>query len=171
MSKEDEVRAIVVMGVSGVGKSTIGLALAKQLDFEFLDADWLHSEHNLAKMAAGQSLSDEDRLPWLNAVGRRIEYVLSRGRSSVTACSALKRSYRDTLRNHVPDAFFVFLDGPIELVLARVEVRPHDFMPASLLRSQFSTLEALQPDERGVRIEIAEQPDDIVRQIRGALGV
>src|SRR5271170_2032917 len=113
MTQEDEVRAVVVMGVSGVGKSTIGLALAKQLDFEFLDADWLHSAHNLAKMSAGQSLTDEDRLPWLKAVGQRIQYIKSRGRGSITACSALKRSYRDILRIYVPDAFFVFLVGPI----------------------------------------------------------
>jgi gluconokinase len=170
MLEEGQVRAIIMMGASGVGKSTIGLALAKQLDFEFLDADWLHPAHNLAKMAAGQALNDEDRLPWLNAVGQRIRYVTARGRGSVTACSALKRSYRDILRNYVPDAFFVFLDGPIEVVQARVDARTSDFMPASLLHSQFSILDSLQPDERGIRVDIRQDLDAIVKQIRDDLG-
>jgi carbohydrate kinase (thermoresistant glucokinase family) len=158
------------MGVSGVGKSTIGRALATQLKFEFLDADWLHSAHNLAKMAAGRALDDDDRLPWLNAVGRRIQYIASLGRGSVTACSALKRSYRDTLRVYVPGAFFVFLDGPLELVRSRVEDRTDEVIPPSLLLSQISTLEALQSDERGVRVEVAQTLEEILMRIEDALG-
>jgi gluconokinase len=140
-----QVRAIVVMGVSGSGKSTIALALATQIGAEFCDADWLHTPENLAKMSKGQALSDEDRWPWLHTVGEHMKHFESNARSSVTACSALKKSYRDVLREHVPDAFFVFLDGPFEVVQARIDVevtssRLHHSSPLNLKHLNRSTM-------------------------------
>ncbi|MFY9783405.1 MAG: gluconokinase [Acidimicrobiales bacterium] len=161
--------SIVVMGVEGSGKSTLAQALSERLDFEYLDADWFHSPANRQKMASGQPLSDEDRLPWLRSVGARIEDESKRHRATVTACSALKRSYRDILREYAPEAFFVFLDGPIDVVRTRVEGRHHAFMPGTLLESQYAILEPLQGDERGVRIDIdqsrSEQVDEVIRHL------
>jgi len=159
------VRTIVVMGVSGSGKSTIASELATQIGAEFCDADWLHTPENLARMANGQALSDEDRWPWLHSVGEHMKRFQSNAQSSVTACSALKKSYRDVLREHVPDAFFVFLDGPFEVIQARIDARSHDFMPPSLLASQFETLEPLDDDELGKRINIELDPDEVVSAI------
>jgi carbohydrate kinase (thermoresistant glucokinase family) len=160
---------IVVMGVEGTGKSTVAQALSERLGYEYLDADWFHSLANRAKMASGEPLSDEDRWPWLRAVGERIRAESDRGRVTVTACSALKRSYRDLLREYEPAVFFVFLDGSIDEVRKRLERRHHPFMPSSLLDSQFAVLEPLAPDERGVRIDIQlsrnEQVDEIARAL------
>jgi gluconokinase len=161
--------SIVVMGVEGSGKSTVAQALSERLGHEYLDADWLHSQANREKMASGEPLDDDDRLPWLRAVGERIQAESERGRATVTACSALKRSYRDLLREYEPTLFFVFLDGSIEQVRERLERRHHHFMPTSLLSSQFAILEPLEPDERGVRIDIQlsrnEQVDEIARAL------
>jgi gluconokinase len=161
--------SIVVMGVEGSGKSTIARALSDRLDAEYVDADWFHSSTNREKMALGHPLSDEDRLPWLRSVGERLREEWSQGRTTIAACSALKRSYRDLLREYVADVFFVFLDGPLELVQSRIEGRTHDFMPASLLLSQFATLEPLESDERGVRIAIEQTPDEQVDEIVASL--
>jgi gluconokinase len=157
--------SIVVMGVEGSGKSTIAEALSARLDADCLDADWLHSPANREKMALGHPLSDEDRLPWLRSVGERLKEESDRGRDAVAACSALKLSYRDLLREYVPDIFFVFLDGPPELVRSRIEGRTHDFAPASLLASQYAILEPLESDERGLRIDIRQSPDEQVDEI------
>jgi gluconokinase len=157
--------SVVVMGVEGSGKSTVAQALSERLDAPYVDADWLHSPANREKMALGLPLSDDERLPWLRSVGERLREEYEEGRIAVAACSALKRSYRDLLREYVADIFFVFLDGPEELVRSRVEGRTHDFMPASLLASQFATLEPLEPDERGVRIAIQQSPDEQVDEI------
>ena len=161
--------SIVVMGVEGSGKSTVAQALSERLNYEYLDADWFHSSANREKMASGVPLSDEDRLPWLRAVGERIRAEADRSRATVTACSALKRSYRDLLREYEPRLFFVFLDGPVDVVRERVELRHHAFMPGTLLDSQFAILEPLAPDERGVRIDIQlsrnQQVDEIARAI------
>ena len=165
MKQAAQVQSIVVMGVAGSGKSTIALALASRIGAEFADADWLHSADNLAKMSSGQALSDNERLPWLHVVGQHMAQFASIHRTSVTACSALKRSYRDVLRAYVPDAIFVFLDGTFEVVQARIEARHHDFMPSSLLASQFETLESLDDDERGMRVDIEMNPDAIVSKI------
>ena len=165
MKQAAQVQSIVVMGVSGSGKSTIAQALAAQINAEFSDADWLHPADNLAKMSSGQALSDNERLPWLHLVGQHMQQLPSIHQSSVTACSALKRSYRDILRAYVPDAIFIFLDGPFEVVQARVEARRHDFMPLSLLASQFEVLEPLDDDERGMRVDIEMNPDVIVSKI------
>ncbi len=131
MQAMNEPLSIVVMGVEGSGKSTIAEALSERLHAQYLDADWLHPPSNREKMAAGQPLSDEDRLPWLRGVGERIKEQSDEGQSTVTACSALKRRYRDLLREYVSDIFFVFLDGPADLVRSRIEARTDHF--ASIL--------------------------------------
>jgi len=160
---------VVVFGVSGSGKSTVGEALAQRLAYEFCDADDLHSRANIDKMHAGHPLTDEDRWPWLAAVGERMTDVLARERGVVMACSALKRSYRDLLRDHVASTFFVFLDGSEELISSRVNARQGSFMPASLLSSQFEALEPLGADEIGVRIDVGQDLTDIVEEAAAAL--
>lgn len=165
MNKASEIGSIVVMGVSGSGKSTIALALASRVGAEFIDADSLHSADNVAKMSTGHALSDEDRWPWLNSVGQRIKDQESNHQSSVVACSALKRTYRDVLRQYVPSVFTVFLDGPAAVLQARVDDRKVGFMAPSLLASQLANLEPLQNDELGMRVDIEASPDEIVNQI------
>ena len=153
---------LVVMGVSGSGKSTIGAAIAARVDALFLDADDFHPASNVAKMASGMPLTDEDRHPWLIAVGDEIARRAAKGEEVVTACSALKRSYRDLLRERVDDLFFAQLDGSHELLAARIGGRTDHFMPSSLLTSQLATLEPLAADERGVVVDIADSPRAIV---------
>jgi gluconokinase len=148
---------IVVMGVSGSGKSTVGAALAQRLRVPFADADDFHPSANVAKMTAGQALDDDDRLPWLEAIGE----WLAAHPEGVMTCSALKRSYRDRLRRHRPDAEFVHLHGDREVITRRQATRPGHFMPASLLDSQFATLEPLQEDERGFVVDV-DQPVDLI---------
>jgi gluconokinase len=162
--KAERMRSVVVMGVSGSGKTTIATALAKRIGVEFIDADWLHTPENLAKMSQGHALDDVDRWPWLHSVGQRMNNVERDGQRCVVACSALKRSYRDILRDYVPDVFFVFLDGSFSELQARIAARSHG-VPASLLTSQLADLEELQADELGVRIDISLRTDDIVDQI------
>jgi gluconokinase len=158
------------MGVSGAGKTTIGVRLAAALRAQFLDADSLHSRDNLVTMAAGRPLSDAQRLPWLDAVGGELREARGSGRDLVVACSALKRRYRDVLRTYVPDTYFVFLDAEPALLATRVALRHHDFMPASLLESQLATLEPLETDEMGVREDVARSPEVIVEHVLGLLG-
>ena len=160
---------VVVFGVSGSGKSTVGEALAQRLAYEFCDADDLHSRANIEKMHAGHPLTDEDRWPWLDAVGQRMTDVLAQERGVVMACSALKRSYRDLLRDHVASTIFVFLDGSEQLIASRVNARKGSFMPASLLSSQFEALEPLGADEIGVRIDVAQDLAHIVEEAATAL--
>jgi gluconokinase len=139
---------IVVMGPSGSGKSVIGAALASVLEARFVDADDLHPEANVAKMRAGISLDDVDRMPWLDIVGR----ALADSPEIVIACSALARRYRDRIRGQAPDAVFVELRVPRSELDRRMRTRLH-FMPASLLDSQLETLEPLGDDEPGVRVD------------------
>jgi gluconokinase len=131
---------VIVMGVSGAGKSTVGAALARELGWRFIDADDHHPPANVAKMAAGQPLTDADRAPWLDGLNT----VLRKEKSAVLACSALKQSYRDRLTAGLPGFTFVFLNGGFELIAARLARRRHRYMPAALLESQFETLEAPQ---------------------------
>lgn len=152
---------LVVMGVSGSGKSTVGAAIAQRLRVPFADADDFHPEANIAKMTAGQALDDRDREPWLEAIGEWLETHLDGG---VMSCSALKRSYRDELRRHASEVTFLHLEGSREVIAARQASRPGHFMPASLLDSQFATLEPLQRDERGTVIDVAQSVDAIVDQ-------
>ncbi len=141
---------IVVMGVSGTGKTVIGKGVAERLGLEFIEGDAFHPAGNIAKMSAGVPLDDEDRRPWLEELSRLLAARRAAGTGSVLACSALKRGYRDALRADAPveETFFVHLDLPFEVLRARMEQREH-FMPASLLQSQLDTLEALGPDEAG----------------------
>jgi gluconokinase len=151
---------IVVMGVSGSGKSTVGAALAQRLRMPFGDADDFHPPANIAKMTAGEPLNDDDRYPWLEAIG---EWLAERCDSGgVISCSALKRKYRDQLRRHCPDVQFLHLSGSLEVIGKRQSSRPGHFMPASLLASQFETLEPLEPDERGITIDVDQNIDSIV---------
>jgi gluconokinase len=120
-------------------------------------------------MATGHPLSDAERWPWLEVVGRYLSEARKNERGAVMACSALKRSYRDLLRSHVPDLFFVFLDGPMAIVHERINSRNHEFMPPTLLASQYLSLEPLTLDERGVRVDITESPESIVTTIGKAL--
>jgi gluconokinase len=152
---------VVVMGVSGSGKSTVGALLAKKLGVEFLDADEFHPPENVAKMAAGVPLTDEDRKPWLE----RLNAELRKRKDAVLACSALKESYRRTLA-HGLDCSFVHLRGPIELIRARMQTRQHRYMPAALLESQFATLE---PPAGAIDLDISEPPERCVERIRAAL--
>ncbi|HYB34684.1 MAG TPA: gluconokinase [Mycobacterium sp.] len=147
------------MGVSGSGKSAVGAALAQLLRVPFADADTLHPEANIAKMSAGEPLTDEDRYPWLEAVG---EWLADHRDGGVMSCSALKRKYRDQLRTHCPRIEFLHLSGAPELIERRHARRPGHFMPTSLLKSQFDTLEPLGPDEHGVVIDVGENVDSIV---------
>jgi gluconokinase len=152
---------LVVMGVSGSGKSTVGAAIAQRLRVPFADADDFHPAANVTKMTAGQPLDDHDREPWLEAIGR---WLAAHPRGGVMSCSALKRSYRDRLREHAPAVEFLHLDGTPEVITARQASRPGHFMPASLLASQFATLEPLGSGERGVVVDVAQPVDRIVEQ-------
>ena len=151
---------IVVMGVSGSGKSTVGAALAQRLRVPFADADGFHPAANIAKMTAGQPLNDDDRYPWLEAIGEWLAQHCDSG--GVMSCSALKRKYRDQLRRHCPAIEFLHLEGTPEVIGKRQASRPGHFMPASLLASQFDTLEPLGPDERGISIDVDQNIDSIV---------
>ena len=151
---------IVVMGVSGSGKSTVGAALAQRLRVPFADADDFHPPANIAKMTAGEPLNDDDRYPWLEAIG---EWLAKHcGDGGVMSCSALKRTYRDQLRRHCEGVEFLHLAGTPEVIGRRQASRPGHFMPASLLVSQFATLEPLGPDESGIAIDVDQDIDSIV---------
>jgi gluconokinase len=155
-------RCVIVMGVSGSGKTTVGRAMAERWGDEYIESDDLHSASDIQKMASGIPLDDNDRWPWLREVGEQLRGAAAANLRTVTACSALKRVYRDLLREYVPAAFFVELDGPRNVVGERVVSRHHEFMSPSLLESQFATLEPLEPDELGLRVEITLPVDEIV---------
>ncbi len=150
---------IVVMGVSGSGKSTVGSALAQRLRVQFVDADTLHPPASIAKMAAGEPLDDDDRRPWLDVVG---EWLAGHRAGGVASCSALKRTYRDRLRAHCPRVEFLHLSGSPELIGGRVAARTGHFMPAALLRSQFEALEPLGADESGVTVDVGRDVEAII---------
>jgi gluconokinase len=147
------------MGVSGSGKSTVGVALARRLGVPFVDADTLHPPANIAKMTAGEPLDDKDRYPWLENVG---EWLASHRDGGVVSCSALKRKYRDQLRAHCPRVEFLHLSGSPELIGGRLAARSGHFMPAALLRSQFDALEPLGADEAGVTLDAGQDVDAII---------
>lgn len=151
---------LTVMGVSGSGKTTVGAALAQRLRVPYADADDFHPPENVAKMSAGTPLDDDDRLPWLRAIGEWLAAHADRG--GVISCSALKRRYRDVLREAAPHQLFVHLDGTPEVIARRVAGRPGHFMPASLVQSQFATLEPLGDDEHGLVLDVDQPVDEIV---------
>ncbi len=150
---------VVVMGVSGSGKSTVGVALAQCMRVPFVDADTLHPPANIAKMAAGEPLDDDDRYPWLDKVG---EWLAGHQDGGVVSCSALKRNYRDRLRAHCPRVEFLHLAGSPALIGGRLAARTDHFMPAGLLRSQFEALEPLAADEPGATVDADHEIDAII---------
>jgi len=160
---------LIVMGVSGSGKSTIGEALSRAFGVPFVDGDDLHPSANKRKMAAGQPLDDEDRAPWLEIIALRIGAELAEGTPIVVACSALRRRYRDQLVAHAPETVFVHLVGGAELITERQHGRVHEYMPVSLLASQFEALEPLGDGERGIEIDVRRSPAQIVDDVRAAL--
>ena len=162
--------ALIVMGVSGSGKSTIAAKLAQRLGWTYEDGDRFHPASNVAKMSAGHPLTDEDRWPWLQAIANEVDRVCQAGEHVVIACSALKRSYREVLVHGRDDVRIVYLSGTQELIADRLALRKDHFMPPGLLASQFKTLEPPEPDENAVTVSIdasvGEIVDDTVRQMR-----
>lgn len=154
---------LVVMGVSGSGKSTVAGMLAGRLGWDLEEGDDLHPEANVAKMAAGVPLTDEDRWPWLDKISAWIQVHTGSGTPGIVTCSALRRVYRDRLSG--PGVAFVHLDGTREAIATRLSNRFDHFMPQSLLGSQFATLEPLEPDENGVVVQLGQGPKDEVREI------
>jgi gluconokinase len=157
--------AIVVMGVSGSGKSTVGDALAKRLGWRYADGDKFHPASNVAKMSVGRPLTDEDRWPWLRAIAAEIDRLIAAGERAVIACSALRRAYRDILVHGRGDIRIVYLAGTQALIAERLSHRKGHFMPPGLLASQFGTLEPPAADERAVTVSIDASIDMIVDEI------
>src|SRR3954469_17790492 len=153
------------MGVAGSGKSVIGAALARSLDVEFVEGDNFHSAANVARMALGIPLTDDDRAGWLVALADRIRKAKQAGTGLVVTCSALKRSYRDVLRAAASDIQFIFLKGRRELLEQRIANRTGHYMPASLLDSQLATLEEPAPDEHAWTCDIAKSPDQLLEDL------
>ena len=156
---------LVVMGVSGVGKTTIAKGLADELGWAFEEGDLLHPKANVDKMAAGHPLTDEDRAPWLARIAEWVDTRIAAGESGIITCSALKRRYRDTIAHGGRSALFVFLDGPHDTVGERLASRQGHFMPPSLLDSQFEALEPPGPDEPALRFDVGPPPQEIVATI------
>ena len=156
---------VMVMGVSGSGKSTVASLLAGRLGWEFEDGDDFHPAANVEKMQAGHPLTDEDRWPWLTAIAAWIDRVRAEGRHGVVTCSALKRAYREILVGDRPDVRLVYLKGDRELIGRRMAARHGHFMPTSLLDSQFRTLEEPAPDEDPLVVSVGATPQAIVAEI------
>lgn len=161
--------AWIVMGVSGSGKSRVGMLLAQALQARFIEGDAFHPDENLAKMSSGIPLADADRAGWLRLLHAELVHAKAAGESVVLACSALKRAYRDLLRGAGDDACFVHLHGDPSLIAARMAARSGHFMPLSLLDSQLRDLEPLQPDECGVTLDLRATPEALVAQALAAL--
>jgi len=163
--------ALIVMGVSGAGKSTIGEKLAERLGWKFEDGDRFHPPSNVAKMSAGQPLTDEDRWPWLRAIADEIARVSEAAGHVVIASSALKRAYRDILVHGRPDVRIVYLDGTQDLIASRLALRKGHFMPPGLLESQFKTLEPPDASENAVTVSIDGSVETVVNDILRQLGL
>ena len=162
---------VVVMGVSGAGKSTVGGLLAQRLGWAFLEGDALHPEASLVKLAAGEALDDADRAPWLAAIGAWIDARQARGEAAVVACSALKRAYRDGLREGRDRIVFLHLVAPAPLIAARLRERAGHWLPGSILDSQLAICEPLEAGEPGVVLPAAARPEETVDPAIAALGV
>lgn len=160
----DPTRHVVVMGVSGSGKTTIARGVADATGLEFAEADAFHSAANIAQMEAGTPLTDEDRWPWLRSLAEWMDAKADAGVSTIITCSALRRTYRDVLRDGPPSLDFLHLDGPAEVLKGRMSKREDHFMPASLLQSQIDTLEALEPDESGIVLDLRQPPKELIER-------
>ena len=160
------IAAVVVMGVSGAGKSTVGKLIAARLDCPFRDADSFHPKANIAKMSRGEPLTDTDRWPWLEAIAAWIAEHRAAGTTCVVTCSALKRRYRDLVTdNQRDDVRLVYLKGDFALIEARLEARKGHFMPPGLLQSQFDALEEPGVNERAMTVSIEATPEDIAAHV------
>lgn len=162
---------LVVMGVSGSGKTTIAVMLAKALDVNFLEGDELHPESNVEKMKGGTPLTDEDRWPWLRAIARKIDDWRARGEGGVVTCSALKRAYRDILIGDRPEVRLVYLKGSHQVIHDRMAARRGHFMPVGLLANQFTVLQEPATDERPIVVDVGGTPAEIVAEVIRQLGV
>jgi gluconokinase len=156
---------IMVMGVSGSGKTTIGALLAGRLHWQYAEADSFHSKENVAKMASGHPLTDEDRWPWLHSIAAWMDEQIKAGKPAVVTCSALKRSYRDLLRDGRPEVRVVYLDGDKELIAHRMTARHGHYFQVEMLDSQFAALEPPAPDEHVLSVPITGPPDRTVAEI------
>ncbi|WP_374968052.1 gluconokinase [Terrabacter sp. BE26] len=162
---------VVVMGVSGSGKSTVAKGISALLGWEFAEGDAFHSEANVAKMRQGHALTDDDRWPWLESIGDWISTRERAGESAVVTSSALRRVYRDLLRRGRPHVRFLHVEAPSEVIQERMEQRAGHYMPPSLLPSQLATLEPLEPDEPGVSVTNEGTPAEVLDRSLHALGL
>jgi gluconokinase len=171
MAARDAAAQVIVMGVSGVGKSTVAKGLSTVLGWTYAEGDAFHSAANVARMASGEPLTDDDRWPWLRAIGAWLDEQIEAGSPSVVTCSALRRAYRDLLREGRPEVSFLHLGAGEDLVADRMSHRVDHYMPVSLLHSQYDTLEPLQPDEPGVSIPVDGTASEVLRRALAALGL
>ena len=171
MAARDAAPQVIVTGVSGVGKSTIAQGLSRVLGWTYAEGDAFHSAANVATMASGHPLTDDDRWPWLRAIGSWLDEQIEAGRPSVVTCSALRRAYRDLLREGRPQVSFLHLDAGEDLVADRMSHRTDHYMPVSLLHSQYDALEPLQPDEPGVSVTVDGTASEVLRRTVAALGL
>jgi carbohydrate kinase (thermoresistant glucokinase family) len=162
---------LVVMGVSGSGKTTVAVKLAEALAIDFLEGDELHPRSNVEKMKSGTPLTDEDRWPWLTAIARKIDDWRAAGRGGVVTCSALKRAYRDILVAGRPNVRLVYLEGSQQLIHERMAARRGHFMPVGLLANQLAVLQEPGPDENPIVVDVGGTPAEIVAEIIRQLGV
>ncbi len=166
-----DVSVLVVMGVSGSGKSTIAAMLAHRLHWLYEDGDWLHPKKNIEKMHHGEPLNDADRWPWLHAIADWIDATRRSGNRGIVACSALKRAYRDILIGSRQDVRLIYLKGDQDLIAQRIAARADHFMPPNLLDSQFAALEEPKADERPITVSVVPHPREIVETIVKKLNI
>lgn len=169
MSDKSRPFAAIVMGPSGVGKTTTAKGVADRLGWDFAEGDEFHPKANIDKMSAGIPLNDEDRAPWLRSIRDWMSNKADAGLNCVLTCSALKKTYRDILREARAEVVFVELDAPIDLVGERMAHRKGHYMPTSLLQSQFDTLEPLQPEEAGIVVSVRDTPEKVIDDAVAAL--